>query len=88
MGIAKRGALAGVGWVVWTAASKVGWRYATNTVDQRKQTTDSAESPGAHTSSLRGWAPRGAGAARGTEDRQAQPCFDAVEGCHRPNRAP
>ena len=39
----KRGALADLGWVVLKAGSKTGWRYASNKMDQRKQTTDSAE---------------------------------------------
>jgi hypothetical protein len=43
MGKARRGALAGFGWVVWKAGSKIGWRYATNKMDQRKQTATSAE---------------------------------------------
>jgi hypothetical protein len=43
MGKAKREALAGLGWVVWKAGSKVGWRYASNKMDRRKQTTDPAE---------------------------------------------
>jgi hypothetical protein len=37
------GALAGLGWVVWKAGSKVGWRYARDKMDRRKQTTDSSE---------------------------------------------
>jgi hypothetical protein len=43
MGKAKRGALAGLGWVVWKAGSKIGWRYAGNKMDQRNRATDSGE---------------------------------------------
>jgi hypothetical protein len=43
MGKAKRGALAGLGWIVWKAGSRIGWRYASNKMDQRNQATDPGE---------------------------------------------
>ncbi len=43
MGKTKRRALVGVGWVVWKAGSRLGWRYASNKMDRRKDAADSAE---------------------------------------------
>ena len=64
MGKAKRGAVAGLGWLGLKAGSKVGWRYARNKMDHRKQTADSAE--------------RSAAAAERTADA-AERTADAVE---------